>query len=75
MKPVYSAKPGQILDYEGKPIKIYDNNSEPKRLEQWSREFSEKRRKEIKKELEAKMIIRTFKREINAQLRLKNQLK
>lgn len=76
-KPLYSAKPGQILDEDGNPRSSY--YGKPKSIirnaDKWDRDFSERRRMEIKREMGAKMLIESFKPEIKAQIRLNKKLK
>lgn len=76
-KPAYSAKPGQIVDEFGEPRSVY--HGKPKSIirnaDKWDRNFSERRRAEIKREVGAKMLIESFKPEIRAQIRLNKKLK
>ncbi len=77
-KPEYSAKPGQIVDENGEKRAIYQGKpkSTVRNFDKYGdRAFSEKRRREIKKDLEAKMIIRTFKKEITQEINLIKQMK
>ena len=77
-KPAYSAKPGQIVDENGEKRAIYQGKpkSTVRNFDKYGdRTFSEKRRREIKKELETKMIIRTFRKEIKAEINLIKQIK